>query len=91
MKKRVRVLISGRVQGVGFRYWVKGRAMELDLTGWVRNLEDGKVEAVFEGEREKVKQMVGKCKEGQVLSRVDKVEEIDEELEELEGFEIRRD
>jgi len=91
MKKRVRVLISGRVQRVGFRYWVRGKAEELGLAGWVRNLEDGKVEAVFEGEREKVKQMVGKCKEGQALSRVDKVEEIDEELEELEGFEIRRD
>jgi len=91
MKKRVRVLISGQVQGVGFRYWVRGRALELGLAGWVRNLVDGKVEVVFEGEGDKVKGMVGKCKEGPALSRVDKVEEIDEKAEELEGFEFRRD
>jgi len=91
MQKRLRVLISGQVQGVGFRYWVRGKAEELGLEGWVRNLEDGKVEAVFEGEEDKVRRMVGECKEGPALSKVGKVEEIDEEAEELEGFEIRRD
>ncbi len=92
MKKRLRVLISGQVQGVGFRYWIRGKAEKLGLAGWVRNLEDGKVEAVFEGEGEKVKQMVKKCKEeGPALSKVGKVEEIDEETESLKEFEIRRD
>ncbi len=91
MKKRLRVLIRGKVQGVGFRYWIRGKAEKLGLAGWVRNLEDGKVEAVFEGEGDKVKKMVGECKEGPALSRVDKVEEMDEEAESLKGFEIRQD
>jgi len=90
MNKRIRALISGRVQGVGFRYWVRSKAEESGLVGWVRNLEDGKVEVVFEGEGDRLKKMVGKCKEGPALSRVDKVEEIDEETESLKGFEIRR-
>ncbi len=91
MKKRLRVLISGQVQGVGFRYWIRGKAEKLGLAGWVRNLEDGKVEAVFEGGEDQVQEVVGKCKEGPALAKVGKVEEIDEEVESLKGFEISRD
>lgn len=72
--KKVRILISGRVQGVGFRFWVKGKVKELGLNGWVRNLETGQVEVVLEGEESLVKKMVSECKQGPMLARVDKME-----------------
>lgn len=62
--KRARVRITGRVQGVGFRYAVRARAASLDLGGWVRNLHDGTVEAVFEGDPERVDSMVEWCRRG---------------------------
>lgn len=74
MIKKVRLIISGRVQGVGFRFWVKGKVKELGLNGWVRNLETGQVEVVLEGEESLVKKMVCKCKQGPMLARVDKME-----------------
>ncbi|MBI1377750.1 MAG: acylphosphatase [Frankiales bacterium] len=46
---RVTAWVSGRVQGVGFRWWTRARALELGLTGWARNLDDGRVEVVAEG------------------------------------------
>jgi len=88
MLKRVRVLISGRVQGLGFRYWVKRKAEKLGLNGWVRNLNDGRVEAVFEGDKERIERLVERCKEGPSLSRVDKVGVKREEVEGLSGFDI---
>ncbi len=54
MKIRVHILVSGKVQGVFFRSSTKDKAEELSLSGWVRNLSDGRVEAVFEGETEDV-------------------------------------
>ena len=53
---QARVYIIGGVQGVGFRYWTRGEALKLGLTGWVRNLPNGKVEAVFEGPKEKIEE-----------------------------------
>jgi acylphosphatase len=73
-KKRVRVLISGIVQGVAYRAHTKEMAKRLGVNGWVRNLPDGKVEALFEGDKDKVDQMVEWCKKGPPLARVDKVE-----------------
>lgn len=58
------ILISGMVTGVGFRYFVVGNARKIGVTGWVRNTDDEKVEAVLEGEKEKVEQMLELCKEG---------------------------
>ena len=72
--KKVRLLISGRVQGVGFRFWVKGKVKELGLNGWVRNLETGQVEVVLEGEESLVKKMIKECQQGPMLARVDKME-----------------
>ena len=74
MIKKVRLIISGRVQGVGFRFWVKGKVKELGLNGWVRNLETGQVEVVLEGEESLVKKMVNECKQGPMLAQVDKME-----------------
>ena len=71
MAKRVHVRIAGRVQGVGFRYATGRRARSLDVAGWVRNNSDGSVEAVFEGEPERVDALVAWCRRGPGGARVD--------------------
>jgi acylphosphatase len=63
-RSRVHVWISGRVQGVGFRYATRDQAERLRLGGWVRNLGDGRVEAVFEGPAAEVAQIVSWCRRG---------------------------
>lgn len=72
--KRVRVVVSGRVQGVFYRAGCAERAGELGVAGFVRNRVDGRVEAVFEGPDEAVDDMVAWCREGTPASRVDEVE-----------------
>jgi acylphosphatase len=64
MKARAHVFVSGRVQGVLFRSETKHEAESLDVKGWVRNLSDGRVEAVFEGDEEAVKVMIEFCRRG---------------------------
>ena len=64
--KRIYVLISGRVQGVFFRAFVMERAQQLKLTGWTKNLSDGRVEALFEGKDADVAAMLTYCKKGQI-------------------------
>ncbi|VVB86946.1 Acylphosphatase [uncultured archaeon] len=64
MNTRVHVFVSGKVQGVSYRSGTKDNAQEMGLTGWVRNLEDGRVEAVFEGTKERVEKMVKWCRKG---------------------------
>lgn len=71
--KRVHVFISGRVQGVFFRAETQRAAMGLNLTGWVRNVADGRVEAVFEGENANVEKMLVWCHHGPPASRVQEV------------------
>jgi len=61
---RAHVFVSGRVQGVFFRYETRSKALELGLTGWVRNLPDGKVEALIEGEKEAVEKLIEFCRTG---------------------------
>ena len=61
---RACVLISGRVQGVCFRHYTRREAEDRDITGWVRNCPDGKVEAVFEGKRDDVEGLVSWCRRG---------------------------
>jgi acylphosphatase len=73
-KVRVHVFVSGIVQGVFFRQKTKQQAENLGVTGWVRNLYDGRVEAVFEGEEEDVKALVDFCRKGPrgaVITNVD--------------------
>lgn len=69
------MVVSGLVQGVGFRHATYRRALELGLTGWVRNLPDGRVEAVFQGDRQTVARMAEWCRRGPGLARVDQVTE----------------
>jgi len=61
---RAHAFISGEVQGVGFRFHTRIKARNLGLKGWVKNLDNGDVEAVFEGEEDKVKEMIKWCKKG---------------------------
>ena len=72
--KRVQVRIRGRVQGVFFRAETRSRAESLGLSGWVRNARDGSVEALFEGEPERVDSMVEWSRRGPSGARVDEVE-----------------
>ncbi len=69
--KRVHVLVSGRVTGVGFRYFVERWAARLRLTGWVRNLPDEGVEIVAEGDERALLEFVGRLKEGPPFARVE--------------------
>jgi len=62
MKVRAHVFVSGRVQGVFFRHETRREARMRGVKGWVRNLPDGRVEAVFEGEEEAVKELIEFCK-----------------------------
>jgi len=65
-----RVMIRGRVQGVGFRAWTEYTALDLGLEGWVRNRRDGTVEALFAGPQEAVEAMLEACREGPPGARV---------------------
>ncbi|MBP0020805.1 MAG: acylphosphatase [Cyanobacteria bacterium SBLK] len=85
---RVRVWISGKVQGVGYRYFTLLQGRELGVKGWVRNLTDGRVQAVFEGDRETVEAMVKWCDRGSPAARVREVVVELEEWEGLAGFDI---
>ena len=71
--RTVRAVISGRVQGVGYRAWTVATASSFDLKGWVRNVRDGTVEAVFSGHEEKVTAMLEACKEGPPAARVNAI------------------
>jgi acylphosphatase len=86
---RAHVYISGRVQGVSFRWNTQDQAQQLGLTGWVKNLWDGRVEAVFEGEAVAVRQAVAWCHQGNRPARVDHVElHYEQPTGELDSFRI---
>ena len=74
MEARTHVFVSGRVQGVFLRDHTQQWASSLNLKGWVRNLGDGRVEVVAEGDKERIETLINKLKEGPPLARVDKVE-----------------
>jgi acylphosphatase len=87
---RAHVWVSGRVQGVGFRAATRDRARRAGLDGWVYNAEDGRVEAVFQGSRGAVQQLVSWCYSGPPMAQVDRVELNWEEPDPKEGgFSIR--
>jgi len=87
---RAHVFVSGKVQGVYYRASTRDAAREAGVDGWVRNLRDGRVEAVFEGAEESVEALVEWCHEGSSAASVDDVEVEYEPPESVEGFEIRR-
>ncbi|MFH1832935.1 MAG: acylphosphatase [Candidatus Levyibacteriota bacterium] len=94
--KRARILISGFVQGVGYRHFVRKNALELGLTGWIRNLPGTGVEAVFESlassdqvAKEKIEDMISLCRKGPFMSEVKNMEvKWEEGTDEFNDFEI---
>ncbi len=86
---RLRLRIHGRVQGVWFRDSVRRIATERGVSGWAENRADGSVEAVLEGERDAVDAVAAFCRRGPTHARVDRVEDREEPVEGLRGFEIR--
>lgn len=86
---RRRVVVHGRVQGVFFRETARRRALAAGLSGWIRNVADGTVEAVFEGEPPAVERLVDFCREGPRGARVEWVDVAAEEPESLDGFDVR--
>lgn len=77
MKKHI--YITGRVQGVGFRHFTRKNAEKLGVTGWVKNLPDGRVEAVFQGSENNIMELIDRCKEGPISSYVKNIAVEDEE------------
>lgn len=87
--KRARVRVQGSVQGVFFRVETRDRARSLGVSGWVRNLQDGAVEAVFEGPGEPVESMVEWCRRGPAGAQVASVDVDWEDPAREEGFAVR--
>jgi len=73
-KQRIRIFVTGKVQGVFFRQALKVMAKKNDVSGWVKNLKDGRVEAVLEGDEEKVSRLVEWSHGGPANARVEDVE-----------------
>ena len=86
---RRRLRIEGRVQGVSYRASVQEQAVALGLTGWVRNLADGAVEAAVQGPPSRVEALVTYCHEGPPMARVSRILRSEEPLEESASFEVR--
>ncbi len=89
-QQRAHVCVSGDVQGVFFRDSTREKAEQLGLSGWVKNLPDGRVEALFEGPTDKIREMVQWCEQGPRHATVENVDvEFDTAQEDLSGFEVR--
>ena len=90
--KRFHLLIKGRVQMVGFRYFTRKKAQELGVNGWIKNLPDGDVEAVIGGEDSAVEQLIEYCKRGPLFADVTKIElqerSYSKEFKQFKQFEI---
>lgn len=87
--KRAHIVVSGRVHGVAFRYYTQRWASTLNLTGWVRNRPDGKVEVVVEGEEIDIQDLIGQIKEGPPMAKVDGLDvEWQGYLGDFEGFHV---
>jgi acylphosphatase len=84
-----RWLVSGRVQGVGFRYFVQAKATDLGLAGWARNLDDGRVEVYAAGHPKTISDLAAALHIGPRMADVRSVEEIEEALQSLAGFSVR--
>jgi len=90
MMRRVKVLVSGRVQGVYFRMFTQNKAKHLGIKGCARNLPDGRVEIIAEADNSSIEKLIKWCRKGPVTARVDDVEIFElESDEDLTSFEIR--
>jgi acylphosphatase len=94
MKEKIRahIFASGKVQGVFYRGNIRKRAEKLGVSGWVKNLADGRVEAIFEGDKEEVEEMVNWARKGPIWAKIEALDVIWEDyLGEFNSFEIRYD
>jgi acylphosphatase len=83
------VSVTGRVQGVFFRAWMRDQAIELGVTGWVRNCPDGRVDSHIEGEQAAVEQLIERLHRGPRAARVENVQVWNVELFDFDDFEVR--
>lgn len=88
MKKSVRLYITGTVQGVFFRSFVKENAERHNIKGFTRNLEDGRVEIFLEGDNEDVERMIELCKKGPKHSMIKNVEIKEEKFQDFKNFKV---
>lgn len=85
------VFVSGFVQGVGFRQFVKHQALKIGLTGWVKNLSDNRVKAVFSGSENQINKIISLCRKGPFLSEVKDIQVDFEDTKQcFNSFEIMR-
>ncbi len=84
------LIISGKVQGVGYRYYTAQQAKQRGITGWVKNLPDGRVEAVLEGNKQAITEMIKWCHQGPPASEVTEVKINYEKPQSYNKFEITR-
>ena len=84
-----RWLISGTVQGVGFRFFVRHKATALGLQGWARNLDDGRVEVYAVGTESQLSDLAAALHLGPAMAEVRSVEQLDERVESVSGFSVR--
>ena len=90
IQKRIHIFVTGRVQGVFFRQSTRVMAIKNNVNGWVRNLDDGRVEIVAEGETQNIDNLVTWCKTGPANSRVDEFKLLDEDfIGEFENFQVK--
>jgi acylphosphatase len=91
MVQRVHVWVSGRVQGVSYRAYARSKATGLGLTGWVRNLADGRVEILAEGEASRIAEFLDWCRTGPPLAEVEECRVVEEAPQgDLLDFDVRR-
>ena len=83
------ITVTGRVQGVFFRAWMRDQATGLGVTGWVRNCPDGRVDAHIEGEETAVRQLIERLHEGPPAAQVDDVRTWEVEMFDFDDFEVR--
>ena len=88
MKKAFRLYIEGTVQGIFFRQFIKDNAERFNLRGFVRNLEDGRVEVFAEGEAENVNNLIELCKKGPKHSQIRKVDIKEEKFQDFKNFKV---
>lgn len=89
MKRAQHLIVSGRVQGVGFRYFAQATAMEYGITGWVKNLNDGTVELQIEGDEERLESYKRALYDGNRFVGVERIDVKDATVESFRKFDIR--
>jgi len=90
--KDAHVMVQGFVQGVGYRKWARKKAQKMSLTGWVRNLPDGSVELLVQGDREKIEKLLEIYKKGPFMAEVESADTMwEEQKETFDDFFIRHD